>query len=50
MAGRWVTKEQFKTKEEAQKYINAKPWDILMNTAAIMAEFMYKELNGQINQ
>lgn len=47
VAGRWVTKETFETPEAAQKYIDQKPWDILMNAMAIMAEFMYKEMSNQ---
>lgn len=46
VAGRWVTKEVFDTPEAAQQYIDQKPWDILMNAMAIMAEFMYKELKN----
>lgn len=41
----WVTKQVFKTPEEAQKYINSKPWELLMNMAAVMAKFVNQELN-----
>lgn len=43
----WVTKELFNTSEEAQEYINKKPWELLMNMAAVMAKFVNKELNSQ---
>lgn len=41
----WVTKEVFKTPEEAQAYIDAKPYELLMNLAAVMAKFVYNEIN-----
>lgn len=43
----WATKEVFQTPEEAQKYINLKPWELLMNMAAVMAKFVYNEINKQ---
>ena len=49
IANRWVTRQAFSSPEEAQKYIDQKPWDMIMNAAAIMAEFMYKEMTGNNN-
>ena len=43
----WVTKQIFDTPEEAQKYINSKPWELLMNVAAVMAKFVNSELNNK---
>lgn len=43
----WATKQVFKTPEEAQEYINNKPWELLMNMAAIMAKFVFNEINNQ---
>ena len=42
----WVTKQIFNTPEEAQQYINQKPWELLMNMAAVMAKFVNKELDS----
>lgn len=43
----WVTKTKFKTPEEAQEYINQKPWELLMNMAAVMAKYVINETNNQ---
>lgn len=40
MNGRWITKKAFNSKEEAQNYINEKPWDLIMNLAGVIAEFV----------
>lgn len=37
-----VSKEQFNTLEEAKKYIASKPWELILNTAAVMAQFVNK--------
>lgn len=37
--GRWLTKEIFASREEAQAYINTKPWELIMNLAGLVAEF-----------
>lgn len=50
MGEHWATKAKFKTPEEAQKYINQKPWELLMNMAAIMAKFVINETNNQNKQ
>lgn len=43
----WVTKKIFNTPEEAQAYIDAKPYELLMNVAAVMAKFVYSELKNK---
>lgn len=43
--GRWMTKEIFKTKEDAQAYINSKPWELIMNLAGMVAEFVKSNNN-----
>lgn len=40
MNGTWMTKKTFKTKEEAQNYINEKPWELIMNLAGVIAEYV----------
>lgn len=40
----WVTMKIFDKPEEAQAYINAKPYELLLNIAAVMAKFVYSEL------
>ena len=40
MNGRWMTKRTFNSKEEAQNYINEKPWDLIMNLAGTIAEYV----------
>ena len=46
MANRWMTKEVFNTAEEAQKYIDSKPWELIMNLAGTIAEYV-KNNNNQ---
>lgn len=43
MAGRWMTTKKFKTPEEAQQYINSKPWELIMNLAGSIAEYVVQE-------
>lgn len=43
MAGRWLTKKTFRTPEEAQQYINSKPWELIMNLAGSIAEYAIQE-------
>lgn len=38
-----VSKKQFETLEEAREYINSKPWELILNTAAVMAKFATTE-------
>lgn len=47
VAGRWLSRNEFATKEEAQQYINQKPWDLIGNYAATLAEFVVKEMFNQ---
>lgn len=40
MSGRWLTQEKFNTPEEAEAYIASKPWDLIMNLAGFIAEYV----------
>lgn len=46
VSGRWVTKKIFNSYEEAQAYIDSKPWDLIMNLAGLIAEYIIKEINN----
>ena len=46
MAGRWMTKELFATPEDAEKYIQSKPWELIMNLAGVVAEYLYTVKNN----
>lgn len=38
--GMWATKKVFENQEQAQKYINSKPYDLIMNLAGMIAEYI----------
>lgn len=38
-----VTEKVFKTENEAQKYINSKPWELIAALALLFAKFASKE-------
>lgn len=40
MAGRWMTNQIFDSSEEAEAYIQNKPWELIMNLAGTIAEFV----------
>lgn len=40
LPGRWVTRQIFNSREEAQAYIDQKPWEMIMAVASVMAESM----------
>lgn len=43
LANHWVTKKEFNTPEEAQAYIDQKPWELIMNMAGVIAQFAIEE-------
>lgn len=50
LANHWVTKQEFNTPEEAQAYIDSKPWDLIMNIAGVIAQFAIQEIVNNNNE
>lgn len=40
IANRWMTNKIFNTAKEAEEYIQSKPWDLIMNLAGTIAEYV----------
>ena len=38
-----VSNNEFETKDEAMKYLETKPWEIILNTAALIAKGVFLE-------
>lgn len=38
-----ISKRAFKTPEEAQEYIDRKPWELIFNVAGVIAEYALQE-------
>lgn len=45
MSGRWMTMEKFNSPEEAEAYIASRPWDLIMNLAGFIAEYVINKIN-----
>lgn len=50
MAGRWMTDKIFNAPEEAEAYIANKPWELIMNLAGFVAEYVVAQEKAKENK
>lgn len=45
VADKIVSREMFENEEQAQRYIDSKPWELLVNVACVCYDLMNKQTN-----